>query len=197
MLLSYLAAIIKAVCICLAEPDLYILKESGYLIWSNEKIFSKAQFFNPCSTNHQSVIQLALPFTVRFQPVHAVRARYTNLGGVSDGIDGGQKDYSNSGGVSRLCIRYSSAADISLRQGCRDVWSTVPLSDASFPTVRDLRKHIWRECMLGLGIVSSMNDIASLEIFLPVDFLNCSSMTAMYPSGKEPMQPSIDRQRRH
>ena len=31
-----------------------------------------------------------------------------------DGIDGGQKDYSNSGGVSRLCM-YSSAAHISLR----------------------------------------------------------------------------------
>ena len=37
-----------------------------------------------------------------------------------DGIDGGQKNYSNSGGVSRLCM-YSSAAHISLRQGCRDV----------------------------------------------------------------------------
>ena len=33
-----------------------------------------------------------------------------------DGIDGGQKDCSNSGGVSRLCM-YSSAAHISLRQG--------------------------------------------------------------------------------
>ena len=40
------------------------------------------------------------------------------------------EDYSNSGGVSRLCM-YSSAAQISLRQGCR---LPVPLSDASFPT---------------------------------------------------------------
>ena len=32
-----------------------------------------------------------------------------------DGIDGGREDYSNSGGVSGLCIWYSSAAHISLR----------------------------------------------------------------------------------
>ena len=43
------------------------------------------------------------------------------VGGVVDGIDGGREDYSHSGGVSRLCIWYSSAAHISLRQGYRDV----------------------------------------------------------------------------
>ena len=38
---------------------------------------------------------------------------------IADEIDGGREDYSNLGGVSRLCM-YSSAAHISLRQGCRD-----------------------------------------------------------------------------
>ena len=47
VLLSYLAAIIKAVCICLAEPDLYILKESWYLIWSNEKDLLKSTILQP------------------------------------------------------------------------------------------------------------------------------------------------------
>ena len=48
--------------------------------------------------------------------MHVYSCRRVGLRRVLDGIHEGQKDCSNSGGVSRLFM-YSSAAHISLRQG--------------------------------------------------------------------------------